>query len=118
MSASKDPNMICRQATDRPKPDIEKMSSRELEQYLKSTLEKIRQTMNSLQRQSAKFEIIQNRSFCGFRFIDLQTNQFTDIRLTEVSPSVCLRHHECLRRDAECLKKAWLLMVGLLGREM
>lgn len=117
MSAVKVPNMTNLQTPGAPKPDFEKMLSHELERYLKATLEQIRRTMNLPKGQSAKLEIIQNRSFCGLRIIDLRTKQFTDITLNEISPSVCLRHHERLRQEAQRLKKAWLLMVGLFGQD-
>lgn len=118
MSASNNPTTTDRQMPDSPKPDFEKMSSHELGQYLKSALERVRRTMNLPKGHSAKFEIIQNRSFCGFRVIDLQTNQYADISLNEISPTVCLQHHERLRLEAQRLKKAWLLLVGLFGREL
>lgn len=117
MSASNNPITTTRQMPDGLKPDFEKMSSGELEQYLQTTLERIRRTMILPKGQRARLEIIQNREFCGFRTIDLNTNQFMDIRLTEIPSSVCLQHHERLRLEAQRLKKAWLLVVGLFGRE-
>jgi hypothetical protein len=118
MSASNNPTPSNGQTSSGAKPDFEKMSSHELEQYLKATVEKIRRTMNLPKGHSARLEIIQNRSFWGVRIIDFQTSQFVDIILTEIPPSVCLQHHERLRLEAQRLKKAWLLLVGLFGREL
>lgn len=117
MSASNNFSQNARPTPGNQKPDFHNMSGSELEQHLKATEEKIHRTMNLPKSRRVKLEVIQNRGFCGIRCIDLNTNQFMDIRLTEVPASVCLKHHERLRLEAQRLKKAWLLVVGLFGRE-
>ncbi len=119
------PNDSNQTGADVPKPDFEKMSSDELEKYLETAAERIRREIvkgmrrkkNAPLSKGFKIEVIQNRECYGIRTIDLKTSQYFDHQLTAIPKSVCLKHHDLLVQEVTRLKKAWLMVVAILGKD-